>query len=507
MKKYLTFFLLMTLSGCALWHDFQAPDTALPQSWSAASPADAKGAKAAWPDSGWWTEFRSDALSAMVEEARRSNFDLQAAVARVKQADAQARINGASLLPSVTAGADAGRSRSSRTLRSGALSAVSGRAATSYEASLSASYELDFWGRNYAASQSARELARASRFDQETIAITVAASVANTYFDILATRDRLAVARENLANAEKLLSSIRNRFTQGVGTALDVAQQESVVATQRSAIPPLEQRLQQSMNAQALLLGKMPEGFAVSDMKLAGVAVPQVPEGIPSELLQRRPDVQAAEAQLASAHADIIAARARMFPSITLTGSGGYESAALANLFRPDSILWSAVGSLTQPIFEGGALMGELEFRKARYEELLQNYRKSVVSAFTDVEDALTAVKQTDAEEKAQMHARDTARRAYQLSQRQMEGGIVDITTVLDVQRTLFAAEDALVQARLTHLQAVVSLYRALGGGWISGQPQAKAAGGAAASDAKEDGKAGSANTLATSGARPYRAH
>jgi len=480
MKPYLPLPMLLLLSGCALWSDFTLPEIALPQGWKSepAPTVDAADAKEkAWPDREWWKQFQSEALTSLVEEAQRSNFDLQAAIARVQQADAQARINGASLLPSVTASADAARTRTSGSSRSASAIGVASRPrfTNAYNGSLSASYEIDFWGKNFASAESARALAEASRFDQQTVNITVTTAVASNYFDILATRDQLSVARDNLANAEKLLGGIRNRFTQGIGTALDVAQQESVVATQRAGIPPLEQHLQQAINAQALLLGKMPEMFAAPDGKLADITVPKVASGIPSELLQRRPDVQFAEAQLMAAHADIIVARTQMFPSIQLTAGGGYESVALAQLFKPDSMLWSIAGSLTQPIFEGGRLMGALDLQKARYDELLQNYRKAVVAAFTDVEDTLIAVQQTAAEEKAQQYAKDTARKAYQLSQQQMEGGIVDITTVLDVQRTLFAADDALVRARRAHLQAVVSLYKALGGGWNSAPDAAPA--------------------------------
>lgn len=469
MNPYLTLSLLLALPGCALWSDFKLPGIALPQSWKS-EDASAPVAQAAWPDRQWWTQFKSAALTSFMEEAQRSNFDLQAAVARVRQADAQARIGGAPLLPSVAATGDASRTRTSGSSRSASAIGVATRPrfTNAYNTSFSAAYEIDFWGKNYAAAESALALAEASRFNQQTVAITVTASVASNYFDILATRDQLAVARDNLANAQEMLSSIRNRFKQGLGTALDVAQQESVVATQRAAIPSLEQRLQQAINTQALLLGKMPESFDVSEGKLADIAVPEVASGIPSELLQRRPDIRNAEAQLKAAHADIIVARAEMFPSIRLTAAGGYESVALADLFKPDSKLWSLAGSLAQPIFEGGRLRGALDLQKARYDELLQNYHKAVVSAFTDVENALVAVRQTAAEEKAQAHARDTARKAYRLSQNQMQGGIIDITTVLDVQRTLFAAEDALVRAHHAHLLAVVGLYKALGGGWNS---------------------------------------
>ena len=450
-------FLLLPLNACALWSDFDSPKTPAPDQWTTQADANAT---PAWPDNDWWKAFKSPLLTSQIEQASNENYDLQAAVARVRQADAQAQINGAGLLPSInaTGGADRNRVSGSQLNKPHIVNA--------YNGGVTAAYELDFWGKNWANSQSAEALAKASRFDQETVRLTTLSSVANMYFDILGTKERLRVAHENLTNAEQLLSTIHKRYKAGITTALDTAQQESVVATQRATIPPLEQHLQQDIDAQAILLSKLPEAVELPADNLKDIALPTIVSGLSSELLQRRPDVQNAEAQLESAHANIIAARAAFFPSISLTASGGYQSAALANLFRPDSMLWSLGSSLTQPIFEGGLLRGQLDLQKARYDELLANYRKTVIAAFSDVEDALVGVKQTAAEEAAQQVAVTAARNAYKLTQQQLTGGIIDITTVLNTQRTLFAAEDALVQSKLSHLQAVVSLYRALGGGW-----------------------------------------
>ncbi len=476
--KLKTVALLVPLSGCALWHDFEHPATEAPASWTTQASTDA-----AWPDEQWWKQFKSDALSAQVEQANNSNFDLLAAMARVRHADAQVQVNGSSLLPHLDASADATRTRTGRSSTTTNLNGFNNRVRVnnSYNATLNASYELDFWGKNWASYQSAKSLADASRFDQQTVKLTTLSSVATNYFDILGTKERLDVAKDNSKNADELLTTIRKRYKVGIATALDLAQQENVVASQKATIPPLEQHLQQDLDAQAVLLGKMPESIEQPKENLKDIAIPVIVSGLPSELLQRRPDVQTAEAQLASAHADIINARAQFFPSISLTGSGGYHSTQLANLFKPDSMLWSLGGSLAAPIFEGGLLRGQLDFQKARYDELLQDYRKAVVASFSDVEDALAAVKQSAAEEAAQEVAVKTAREAYRLTQQQLTGGIIDITTVLNTQRVLFSAEDAWVQAKLLHLQAMVGLYRALGGGWkLGGQdikpPEAPAA-------------------------------
>lgn len=450
--------LILALGGCNLLNPYERPQTATPDAWAVSDGKAATDAAIA-PD--WWQGFNQPALTAMVEGALQNNFDLEAAVARVREADAQARIAGASLLPTIDATADASRSKTSGG-STGGRSIVRNSVGTQ----LNASYTLDFWGRNMSAAESAAALADASRFDEQTVRLTVAADVANSYFTVIGLQDRQAVAIDNLQNAEKLLDAIRRRNAVGLVSGLEVAQQENVVATQRAALPAITQQLSQNLNALAILLGKMPEDIQMPTGDLASVAVPTVAPGLPSTLLRRRPDVQNAEAQLIAANADINNARAAFFPQISLTADGGYASNALSNLFKSGSFAWSLGAGLTQPIFEGGALFGQLEYNHARYDELLASYKKSVASAFADVENALAAVAGTAAQETAQADAVRSARTAFTLSQRQFDNGIVDITTTLDTQRSLFSAQDAYVQARLAHLQAIVGLYQALGGGW-----------------------------------------
>jgi multidrug efflux system outer membrane protein len=455
MKKLLFILAATTISsGCSVGSKYKHIETDSPKVWEN-SDKNTQDKNSALSQE-WWKEFHSDKLTALMGEAQNSNYDIKSAIARVKQADAQVRVAGASLFPEIDA--------SGGVLRTGGKSAT----ANSYNGSLSASYEIDFWGKNRAAKESAKALAGASRFDKQTVALTVSSNVATTYLNILAASDRLKAGENNLANTKKLLDAIRKRFDQGLATALDVAQQENEAATQEAALPGLKQQIQQNKNALAILLGKMPESFeGVSEEKgLDGLSAPVVVPGLPSELLQRRPDVQVAEANLIAANADITNARAAMFPNIALTASGGYTSGAFSALFEPGSALWSLGGSIAQPIFMGGALKGQLDFSKARYDELLNAYHQSVILAFSDVENALVAVEQTEATEKAQNEAQRTARNAYDLSQKQFSGGVIDIITVLNTQRVLFSAEDAYIQAKLAHLQAIVGLYRALGGGW-----------------------------------------
>jgi multidrug efflux system outer membrane protein len=454
---------LLASAACSVGPAYKRPDIPPPAEWrERSSEAPPQDASAIWPSADWWHGFGSQTLDDLIAEAQRSNDDLAAAIARVEEADAQARIAGAALLPSVDFGADATRQRAQ-------VSGVGPETFNSFSPVLSASYELDFWGKNRALRAAARATALGSRYDQETVALTVISSVASTYFQALEFRDRLQVARDNLANGEKILHGLQLEQTAGIATGLDVAQQETAVALLRAAIPPLQQQFRQAVNALAVLLGKSPESVDVDTGTLNALTTPQVVRGLPSSLLARRPDVAESEQQLISANANITVARAALFPSIQLTADGGYASSALASLINPASRIWDLSAGLTQPIFHGGALRGQVVFSNAHYRELLSAYHKTVISAFSNVESALVAAQQTQEQQSRQQEAVNKARRAFQFAQTQMSAGIVNILTVLNTENSLFSAQDELVQIQYLHLQSLVDLYTALGGGWQQG--------------------------------------
>ena len=453
--------LVAASSGCILTKDLPDPALDIPEDYKAARPSKAAGAP---PTLDWWRGFRSRELTVLMEEAQTVNLDIAAATSRFRQADAQARIAGAALLPSLSGTGQEAYSRTSGSSASGLTNG--GREVVNYSASLSASYELDFWGKNRDAAQAAEETAIANRFDRDVVALTTLTTVANAYFQVLTAQDRLRTAQQNIASAERILNAIRDRFKAGTGTDLDVAQQESVVANQRAQVPPLKQTLDQNINALATLVSRPPESVRVKGGSLNQIGSPRVTPGLPSELLTQRPDIRRQEAQLASATANVGNARAQFFPSIQLTGQGGYQSSALSSLFQPHAAFFSMVGSLTQPIFDGGRILGNFEFTKARQDELLQIYRKTVVQAFADVDNALYSIRQTTERLRLQREVVAASRRAFQLAEQQLRAGTADIVTVLNTQTTLFQAEDLLWQAQLARLQAIVSLYQALGGGW-----------------------------------------
>ena len=456
------------LVGCGVGTPYQRPDIVPPHQWHEAAPEpsstvnpDAAPA-AVWPAADWWHGFGSARLDELIGEAERSNDDLAGAIARVQEADAQLRIAGAPLLPSLDLAGTATRER--------ANTAGSGFSLTNaFNSELTATYVLDFWGKNRAQRDAALAAAVASRYDRQTVALTVVSSVASTYFQALELRDRIQVAQHNLDNGETILRGFLLEQSAGTATGLDVAQQETAVALLYAAIPPLLQQFRQTVYALAVLIGKTPESIDVDSGSLTELSTPGVIAGLPSQLLSRRPDVAQAEQQLVAANADIAMARAALFPTIELTASGGYASGVLSSLASPANRIYAVSAGLTQPIFHGGALRGQLAYSKARYAELLTSYHKTVLTAFSNVEDALVAVRQTDDQQRRQREAVAKAQRAYEFAQAQMSAGTVNILTVLNTENALFSAQDTLVQVEYSHLQALVDLFTALGGGWHQG--------------------------------------
>ena len=452
--------IVISSAGCLLTQDLPDPALDVPSGYKAGRLTDPD----APPTLDWWRGFGSRELTVLMVEAQTVNLDIAAAVARFKQADAQARISGAALLPNLSGTGSETYSRTSGSSASGLTNG--GREVVNYQSSLSASYELDFWGKNRDAAQAAEETAIASRFDRDVVALTTLTSVANAYFQVISSQDRIRTAEQNIASATRILEAIRQRFKAGTGTDLDVAQQESVLANQKASVPPLRLTLAQNVNVLATLVSRPPESVRVVGGSLNRIALPRVTPGLPSELLTQRPDIRRQEAQLASATANVGNARAQFFPSIQLTGSGGYQSSSLASLFQPHAAFFNVVGSLTQPIFDGGRILGNFELSQARQDELLQTYRKTVVSAFADVDNALESIRQTTLKLRLQRDVVASSRRAFQLAEQQLRAGTADIVTVLNTQLALFQAEDSLWQAQLARLLAIVSLYQALGGGW-----------------------------------------
>jgi NodT family efflux transporter outer membrane factor (OMF) lipoprotein len=466
------------LSGCILGTERPDLNLEVPAAYREAGRA---APDAHVPALDWWRGFRSSELTNLMDAAQIYNLDIAVAVAQIVQADAQVGVAGAPLLPSATGTATAEQ------IRTPAGSAASGgtvfsRTSSQYSLGLTASYMIDFWGKNRATLFAAEENATAARYNREVVTLTSIVTVANTYFQILAAQDQLRVARRNLAAAQRILTLIKQQNAGGTASQLEVSQQEALVSTERAAIPPLEITLKQNIAALAVLVGRAPANFMVNGGALTQIAVPRVTPGMPSQLLNQRPDIRQAEAQLAASNFSVEAARAAFFPQIQLTAQTGVQSAALASLFGPGAWFYTLSAGLTQPLFDGFLLESQLKQAKGVQLQNLQAYRKAVLSAFADVEKALVALSQSTLQERLQAEAVANSRKAFEVSETQLRAGTVNLITVLQTQQTLLQNENTLMQVRLNKLLAVSSLFQALGGGWTptgqlsSLQPQGGAA-------------------------------
>jgi NodT family efflux transporter outer membrane factor (OMF) lipoprotein len=465
------------LSGCILGTERPDLNLDLPATYREGGH---KAPDAQLPAVDWWRGFKSSELTSLMDAAQIYNLDIAVAIAQIVQADAQVGVAGAPLLPSATGTATAEQALSAASTTPGNIGLS--RSFSQYSLGLTASYMIDFWGKNRATLHAAEETATASRYNREIVTLTAIVTVANTYFQILAAQDELRVARRNLAAAERILVLIKQQFTGGTASQLDLSQQEALVATERAAIPPLEITLRQNIAALAVLVGRAPANFTVKGGTLTQIAIPRVTPGLPSELLNQRPDIRQAEAQLASSNFSVESARAAFFPQIQLTAQTGVQSAALASLFGPGAWFYTLSAGLTQPLFDGFLLESQLKQAKGVQLQNLQAYRKAVLSAFSDVEKALVALSESIRQERLQIEAVAASRKAFEVSETQLRAGTVNLITVLQTQQTLLTNENVLAQVRLTKALAASSLFQALGGGWTptgelsSLQPQEGAA-------------------------------
>ncbi|PMQ11689.1 Outer membrane protein OprM [Pseudomonas sp. AD21] len=447
------------LSACG--SPVQRPDSGVqaPAAWQ--SPHAASVARI---DPQWWTQFGSPELDRLIEQARLGSFDLAAAVARVRQAQAATVIAGGSLLPEVKAGLNANRQKLLRGSGYSQLDTNSSNKAVDYfDSNLSATYEVDFWGGNRAARDSAQFSLQASEFDRATVELTLFSGVANSYAQTLSLREQRRIAELNLANAQSVLKLVQTRFEAGSATALELAQQKSLVAAQQWQLPRVQQQAEDALIGLAALLGR-PVQQVSPQASFAQLQWPAIDAGVPSELLSRRPDIARAEAQLAAAEADVKVARAAMLPKLTLTAQLGSGANQFDDLLR--NPFYNLTAGLVAPIFNNGRLSAERDKAKARQEELLETYRGAIINGFADVEKALNSIRGLDRQRQWQSEELNQAQTAFDIAQSRYQAGAEDLLSVLETQRTLYAAQDQSVQLRLARMQASIALYKALGGGW-----------------------------------------
>lgn len=461
MKAHLTL-LAASLLLAACGTPLPAPDSGIepPQAWQTADTPNAR-----VDNQQWWKQFGSRQLDRLIEQARQGSFDLAAAMARVRQAQASAVIAGAPLLPEISAGLNGNRQE---LLRGKGYSQLdvdrNNRTIDYYDAHLSASYEVDFWGGKRAARDSALSALSASRFDRATVELTLLSAVANSYTQALSLREQQRIAELNLANAQNVLDLVQTRYDAGSATALELSQQKSLVATQRRRLPQVQQQAREALITLAALLGQPVQSLKLDDETFDALHWPAINAGVPSDLLRRRPDIAAAEARLAAAQADIGVARAALLPSVTL-GLSLATGADIADQLLRNNVYNLSAG-LAAPIFNNGRLRAERDRATARQEELLETYRAAIVNGFADVEKALNGIQGLDQQRQWQSEELHQAQTAFDIAQSRYQAGAEDLLTVLETQRTLYAAQDMNVQLRLARVQASVALYKALGGGW-----------------------------------------
>lgn len=416
------------------------------------------------PKQDWWAEFGSEELNELIDTALVNNYDLRVAVARIEQAENQARIVDAARVPNIQffGGIE------SRGPAEGVGTATSRKDWHSrgiYQFGLRANYEVDLWGRLGYETQSALEQARASVFAREVVALTLIAETSITYFQYLSLSERITVAENNLKLARDVAEAISRRLQRGDASKIEQQQQLIAISLIENNLANIKLERERVLTRLAVFLGKPPGMIQIRNQSLKGIHLPVVRPSLPSELLCRRPDIRRAEAQLASASADVNAARANLLPSVALTGQFGQGSFKLTELLSPQSILYSLAGNLVADIFDGERKENRVTQARAHNRELLEQYASAVLGALRDVEDALTGIRLTGLQQQALAEALARNSKLLEMSHQSFKLGAMDLISFLDVQRNVYQAQDSEASARLEQARSAVDLFKALGGG------------------------------------------
>ena len=466
-------FLMLSLAGllgCAVGPNYKRPSVDVPvtyrdaaladQSSKAGSSSSGNTASASLGDERWWEVFRDSQLQDLIRTALKNNYDVRIAATRVLEARAQLGITRADQLPSVTGGGNITSIQSPR------IGPIPSYEVTQGEIGPSAGWNLDFWGKYRRATEAARANLLANEWAQKEVIATLVAQVASSYFQLRQLDLELEISKRTLSSRQDSLQLTQTLEQHGINSLLDVRQSEQLVYTAAAEVPDFERQVAQQENAINILLGKNP-GEVPRGLRLTEEPhTPEVPAGLPSSLLERRPDVREAEESLIAANAQIGVARAAYFPQISLTASAGYESPALTNLFTGPAGLWDMAASFTQPIFEGGRLKNNVRLAQAQREQMVLTYQQTIQDAFRDVDNALIAYRKDREFRVQQEHLVDSARDAANLSQVRFKAGTTDYLEVLTNETNAFSAELGLAQAQGNELLALVQVYQALGGGW-----------------------------------------
>ena len=456
--------LALAASACTVGPNYKRPVVNLPDAYRGSAPPAATAAdQPSIGDQEWWQLFQDEQLQKLIRTALRQNFDVRIAAARVAEARAQLGITRADQFPQLDASALAERERVSASPVPFPLQEYERNV---FQVAGSASWEVDFWGRFRRATEAARATLAATEWGRRAVVTSLVAQVAEAYFRLRAIDFNLDIARQTLASRQESLRLTRVRASGGASSELDVRQAEQLVFGASATILDLERQAEQQENLISLLLGNnpgaVPRGRTLTDQPL----IPEVPTGLPSALLEHRPDIVEAEQTVVAANANIGVARANYFPELSLTGSGGFQSAALSSLLTGPAAFFTAGASLIQPVFTAGRTRSQVELAKARHDAALLTYQQTVLQSLRDVSDALIAYRRGREFREQQQLLTRSAGDALRLTTVRYQGGASSYLEVLDADTRLFAAQLVLAQAQLNERLALVQIYRALGGGW-----------------------------------------
>jgi len=460
-KIFVVGFLVMLCSGCAVGPNYKKPAVPVPPEYRGVSAEQTgKSEVASFGDQKWWDAFQDEALRDLIQTALKQNYDVRIAAARILEARAQLGITRADQLPSVAVGVSAANERIPQAVGRPSVET------SAIQLSLSLAWELDFWGKFRRATESARANLLSQEWAQRQVINSLVSDIASAYFQLRELDLELEISRQTLASRKDSLRLTQILADRGATSMLDVRQAEQLVFTAGASIPDLERRIEQQENFISILLGKNPQGIARGSKLVDQPHALEVPAGLPSSLLERRPDIRQAEQQLIAANAQIGVAKADYFPQISLTATGGYQSSALTALFAGPAGLWTFGGSAVQPVFEGGRIRNRVRFARARTEEATLVYQRTVQQAFRDVSDALVGYRKSQEFRIQQEQLTHSAEEATKLSNMRYKGGATSYLEVLDSDTRYFSAQLSLAQAQLRELQSLVQIYRSLGGGW-----------------------------------------
>ena len=451
------------LAGCSVGPNYHPPKAAVPAAWpdAAAGVTTNRDAQLAH----WWKTLADPELDSLIERAAQANYDLKVAAARVKAARALRGAVVSDFLPTIDASASLTTARRSQNSLAFPVRLLD---TDTYQAGFDASWEIDVFGGQRRALQAATADLQAIEQDQRAVQVSLLAEVARNYLEYRGTQRRLVIAQNNLHAQQETVDITQQRFDKGLASELDVVQAKTLLASTKAQVPTLETALKQSSHRLSVLLGQVPGSL---DAELATDAPipappPEVPAGLPSDLLLRRPDVLSSERQLAAATARIGVAKAELFPKFYLTGTAGYQSLDAANLIEPASKFWSAGPSVRWRLLEYPRLKAQINAQTALQEQALAQFNQTVLLALEDVENALVAYDKEKTRYQSLREAVDASRRSVELANELYTKGFGEFLNVLVNQRSLYQAEDALVQSERTITENVVALYKALGGGW-----------------------------------------